>query len=208
MIRCNLNTLLAERGLKIAKVVNDTKVSRPTLTAIAQNSGKGIQFETLNALCSYLNITPCEFFSYLPYDFKASIFDYEDTTHQSGDLIEGRFTLYISAFDKNHALSESWEFQCFSTIGNAIVGTDKNGELDTITFLDFKISTSMESDFEQFVSFFENIETSWRYSIRDHIQSEIYKYFASADFSNNNLEINTNGINQLFEKLEVRISRH
>lgn len=40
MIKCNLNILLAERGLRISKVSNDTKITRPTLTALVNNNEK------------------------------------------------------------------------------------------------------------------------------------------------------------------------
>lgn len=68
MIRCNLAILLAERGYKISNVSRDTGISRTTLTALSQNTGFGIQLETLNTLCMYLNVTPSQFFSVVPFD--------------------------------------------------------------------------------------------------------------------------------------------
>ncbi|MDE3295707.1 helix-turn-helix domain-containing protein [Lacticaseibacillus rhamnosus] len=69
MIRNNLATLLAERSLKITKVASETGISRNTITSTAQNDGKMIQLETINVLCQFLNVTPAQFFDYLPYDF-------------------------------------------------------------------------------------------------------------------------------------------
>lgn len=71
MIICNLSVLLAERGLKIAEVSRDTKISRTTLTALSSRNykAKGIQFDTLNTLCAYLNVQPGSLFSYYPLDF-------------------------------------------------------------------------------------------------------------------------------------------
>lgn len=69
MIICKLNTLLAERNLKITKIAKDTGISRTTLTSLANNYSQGIQFETLNTLCMYLNINPKDFFEYIPFDF-------------------------------------------------------------------------------------------------------------------------------------------
>ena len=57
MIHCNLATLLAQRNLKISKVYQDTGISRTTLTALAYNHAQGIQFETLNTLCTYSRAT-------------------------------------------------------------------------------------------------------------------------------------------------------
>ena len=62
MIVCKLNTILAEKGLRITKVSKDTGISRTTLTALTQNHSQGIQFDTLDTLCTYLNITPSDLF--------------------------------------------------------------------------------------------------------------------------------------------------
>ena len=86
MLKCNLAVLLAERNLKITKVSNDTGISRTTLTSLANNYSQGIQFDTLDTLCSYLRVKPFQFFSFLPYNInvkaelssdKANTFDIE-----------------------------------------------------------------------------------------------------------------------------------
>ena len=68
MVRCNLSVLLAERNLKITKVCKDTGISRTTLTYLSNNYSKGIQYDTLNTLCAYLNVGPGELISYAPVD--------------------------------------------------------------------------------------------------------------------------------------------
>lgn len=70
MVRCNLSILLAERNLKITKVSNDTGISRTTLTYLANNYSKGIQYDTLNTLCTYLHISPSDLISYIPVDIE------------------------------------------------------------------------------------------------------------------------------------------
>lgn len=72
MIKCNLAVLLAERGLKITKVSNDTGISRTTLTSLMNNYSSGIQFDTLNTLCNYLQTTPELFFPYVPFDYSVN----------------------------------------------------------------------------------------------------------------------------------------
>ena len=66
MIRCNLSSLLVERGLKITKVAEDTGLSRTTLTSLANNRSQGIQFDTLNTLCLYLQVSPDQLISFIP----------------------------------------------------------------------------------------------------------------------------------------------
>lgn len=73
MIRNRLSELLSERGLKITKVAKDTGISRNTLTATAQNDSKMIQYETIDTLCSYLRVTPNEFFQFIPYSLSFNV---------------------------------------------------------------------------------------------------------------------------------------
>lgn len=73
MIKCNLAVLLAEKGLKMVDVINRTGIAKATIRALYHNTGKGIQFETLNTLCEFLDITPGEFFSHI--DFEVEILD-------------------------------------------------------------------------------------------------------------------------------------
>ena len=61
---------MAERGLKIADVYEATGISKTTLMAISENTGKGIQYETIDKLCNFFNVSPEKFFVYSPYIFK------------------------------------------------------------------------------------------------------------------------------------------
>lgn len=71
MIKNRLAELLAERNLKISRVANDIpNLSRNTITSTAQNDTKMIQIETINMLCQYLEISPADFFEYIPFDIK------------------------------------------------------------------------------------------------------------------------------------------
>ena len=72
MIYCNLSVLLAERRLKISSVSADTHISRTTLTALCQNAMKGVQTDTINELCMYLNIGVGDLFSFYPFDISVS----------------------------------------------------------------------------------------------------------------------------------------
>lgn len=72
MLVCNLKILMAERNLKITKIAKDTGISRTTLTSLANNYSQGIQFDTLNSLCKYLNVLPNDFFSYSNFEILIS----------------------------------------------------------------------------------------------------------------------------------------
>lgn len=70
-----LAVLMAERGLKIADLYKDTGISKTTLMQVANNTGKGIQYETLEKLLDYFDISPNEFFGY---ESKATITSFEN----------------------------------------------------------------------------------------------------------------------------------
>lgn len=85
MIYCNLAVLLAERRMRISKVSVDTGISRTTLTALCQNVMKGVQTDTVNELCMYLNIGVGELFSFFPFDVSVSSCDY--STNGAAELV-------------------------------------------------------------------------------------------------------------------------
>lgn len=68
MVLCRLKILLAERNLSITDTHKATGISRNTLTALCYNYSKGIQYETMDSLCRYLNVTPSDLFEYTPVD--------------------------------------------------------------------------------------------------------------------------------------------
>ena len=97
MIACNLSVLLAERNLKISQVSKATGISRTTLTSLALNNAKGIQFDTLNSLCTYLEITPDQFIRHTPYEIQIEKIENdpdlsEDNARRSDALIYFRVT--------------------------------------------------------------------------------------------------------------------
>lgn len=75
MIKTNFSVLMAERGLKIADVYEDTGISKTTLMALSENTGKGVQFDTVDKLCIYLGIDISEFFLFVPYSWELEILD-------------------------------------------------------------------------------------------------------------------------------------
>ncbi|HEM3633803.1 TPA: helix-turn-helix transcriptional regulator [Streptococcus suis] len=57
MIKNNLKKILEQNGMSINKLSNETGISRPTLTSLANNESQGIQFDTLEKLLVYLKIS-------------------------------------------------------------------------------------------------------------------------------------------------------
>ena len=84
MIRNRLAELLFERDIKIVRMSKEIGISRNTITNTASNNSEMLQMNTINKICSYLKITPCEFFDYIPLDIEFSFFE-----DQSIDIVAG-----------------------------------------------------------------------------------------------------------------------
>lgn len=73
MLQNNLNKLLGERNVKISAVAEATGLAHTTLFSLIKESTAGIQFETIEKLCSYFQITPSELFDYSPYNLEPTL---------------------------------------------------------------------------------------------------------------------------------------
>lgn len=90
MIRNRLASILADRGIKISRASMELpNLSRNTITNTASNSGKMIQLATIDTLCQYLNITPNEFFEYLPFDL-----EYQTDITRNDAYLVGEFSSF------------------------------------------------------------------------------------------------------------------
>lgn len=99
MLKSNLAVLLAERGLKITRVANDTGISRTTLTGLTQNSSKMVQFETVDTLCQYLRIEPKDFFEYVPFSLSFSMdIDFSSPSSDEQESKKGHFWWSVDGF--------------------------------------------------------------------------------------------------------------
>ena len=68
MIKCKLPLLLAERRLKVADAVRETGISKTTLHKIYNEQSTRIEFETIDKLCAFLEVTVDELFEHIPND--------------------------------------------------------------------------------------------------------------------------------------------
>ena len=66
MINNKLSILLGDKLLKISKIAQETGISRGTLTSLYYRRSKGINFDTLDKLCNYLNCSISEIIEYVP----------------------------------------------------------------------------------------------------------------------------------------------
>ncbi|MBB6690784.1 helix-turn-helix transcriptional regulator [Cohnella xylanilytica] len=111
MIRCNLAILMAERELKMIDITEKTGIAKATIRALYHNQGKGIQFETMDTLCEFLDVSPGELFTRV--EFKVDLLKVEEPE-------ELNFKLYIEF----HVGEESFTGE-FLTTFYVVNGEDK-----------------------------------------------------------------------------------
>ena len=187
MIKNNFNELMAQKKLKITRVSNDTGISRPTLTSLTRGESKGIQYDTLNTLCNYFNITPCEFFDYIPYEFTIKIIDTDneaikDFNYNQNNLNVKEYELFINVLNTKGIIIQTYSLNCFLALSKKFFPAVINGDLTLSNqgeeqYIGAFIIKNDTEDEETFLNFLKNnFTTQWRYSILEFIDNSIYKY--------------------------------
>ncbi|PCF86506.1 helix-turn-helix domain-containing protein [Staphylococcus intermedius] len=149
MIQSRLSVLMAERGLKISDLYEETGISKTTLMAIAENTGKGIQFDTVDKLCNFLGVTPCDFFDYSPY-----IVETKKSNFSEGNL-EG---IEIRIKKQNYEKDFNLDIYVFS--GGSYDIPFKKGEFDY--YIALVLQDSEHYTENEFYDFLSNMSISFR----------------------------------------------
>lgn len=180
MIKNNFNELVAQRKLKITRISNDTGISRPTLNSLTRDDGKGIQYDTLNKLCNYFNVTPSEFFSYIPYDisFNFEVMDEKGEVINQVDKIEytekKRAFLFINVFDNKGIKKHTFEllYYVLTTFNTTIDVNEVGGVFEEVkgnfsnVLLDWEQFENVENEF---IAFLKQLEVQWQTKIIEDI---------------------------------------
>ena len=126
MLKNNLKILMAERNLKATRVSLETGISRSTISSLVNNNSKMIQNETLNTLCTYLKVTPNDFFSFTDWDLIPTV----EVTKIDIDKTS-------SEYQTNGELN--WDININAISGDLFINTKKNLNKMDILELSFKI---------------------------------------------------------------------
>ena len=165
MIQSRLSVLMAERGLKIADLYEETGISKTTLMAIAENTGKGVQFDTVDKLCNFLGVTPCDFFDYSPYIVET----------QKSDFIEGNLKgIEIKIKKQNYEKYFNLDIYVYS--GDSYDIPFKKGEFDYYITLGLQSSDHYTDD--EFYKFLSNMNISFRTDFINKLIKEIKSQLA------------------------------
>lgn len=151
MIQSRLSVLMAERGLKISDLYEETGISKTTLMAIAENTGKGVQYDTVDKLCNFLGVTPCEFFEYSPY-----LVSFRMDKIKSNRNIPIDYTITI----KNQNYEKLFYLYVFIYLGNSYDIPVRKDEFKA--YIDINLESSEHYNDEEFYNFISDLTISFR----------------------------------------------
>lgn len=112
MLQNNLNKLMSERNIKTSDIYRDLGIAKTTILSLSKGATSGIQFETLERLCTYLNISPTDFFEYSPYVLQTNF----DTNILSMATTDLTYTAQITknVYQKNFRLKVTFNIPTLS----------------------------------------------------------------------------------------------
>ncbi|WP_099991096.1 helix-turn-helix domain-containing protein [Staphylococcus pseudintermedius] len=172
MIRNRLAELLFERDIKIVRISKETGISRNTITNTASNNSEMLQMNTINKICRYLDITPCEFFDYIPIDIDVTFYEddkidiVDDWSLDSGD--------YRIKFDVDLLLDIDIEGRKQKIDSKIIV---ENTVITSFPFQDIMLSIQTnDTQMQELISIFNTIPKEFKKLIYKNL-IERYKEF-------------------------------
>ena len=170
MLRTNLAVLLAERHEKITRVAADTGLSRTTLTALAQNTSKMVQFETVDTLCQYLKISPNDFFEYLPFsDGIVAEPSFEFPSSSAEDFRRGDYEWETEMFV--YFIEDGKKTTCqFDCAAQAVEVRPMTSDGDETFNLDVLIKVA-PSDLENFNKFYNQMSPAFKSEYRRKLEN-------------------------------------
>lgn len=99
MIRNRLSELLSERGLKISRVAKEVEIARSSLTSMVQNDSEMIRYDAIDKLCKYLNVSPNDFFEYMPISIEYTFDEEPDVEYSIDYNFDNKLVLDKFVFD-------------------------------------------------------------------------------------------------------------
>lgn len=186
MIKNNLAVLMAERNIKASKISAETGISRSTLNSISNNSSKMIQLETINSLCQYLNITPNDFFDFIPFDvsFQSEISEEPKTSFEVRDPEFYINSFEISGLTFDGYLKQSYirditgkrerTFDITVKQVNRVTANDFSDDQDNVN-INFEVLLGHITDSETFSKQEAEFNSLWNDSINTNFQTSIKK---------------------------------
>ncbi|MFM0587714.1 helix-turn-helix transcriptional regulator [Streptococcus suis] len=174
MLKNNLSILLSERNIKVLRLSNETGIARSTISKIASNKTDKISMEVVNLLCNNLKVTPNDFFSYIPYDFKFNFLELTENDFKSkedfkSNIIEQRYGFDYPIKCYYNVTKYSEKYKSFEFNGSASWTVDLETNEETYLKISLQISDN------EGVQFFNEISIDFQTLITEELKSFLIK---------------------------------
>ncbi|MBC1851150.1 helix-turn-helix domain-containing protein [Listeria seeligeri] len=177
MIKNRFAILLAERGLKISDVYNITGISRSTLTKLSNNDSSGVQFDTLNRICTVLDIGPSDFFDYYPGVLSTTISRtdlYLDNSTEE-DIVT-RIEVDIQTKFKRKILSENFYGSIYGTYRDY---QENNHSPEFVLYFDLSPLETESTALMPIINLYDEIPVSFRRTFLMEIYGKVIEVLTS-----------------------------
>lgn len=180
MLANNLKVLLAERNLRIKDVVEDTSLSRNTVSNIANNPCSNVSNSTLDELCNYLNIEPQDFYTFSPYLIK---------------YLPGDFSLLVTHKKRNYKIRLQLKKISLSDLNEEKSETLKDIFKNDVKEIEnrfsiFKLRVLKNENFD-FIDMYNNVSFVFQNEIRHNITDLCVDYLTDFYTAHEELPENT-----------------
>lgn len=159
MVISLLSKLLDEHNLSVLKLSKSINISRPTLTALINNTSKGIQFDTLDKLCRFFNV---------PINKILLLFDVTDCSVSVPDLTSDVLPVDKHVYSAIIKISD-YELSALCTISSN--GNDITVEVEPRTRF-------ISEDTEYLLNVLNTVGI--KQQLIEHLENEFYKYIENS----------------------------
>ena len=116
MIVSKLSQILRRKKLKLIDVIRATGITRPTLTSLYYGKGTGINFDTMDKLCRFLNVTPGELLVW-----RGKTPSVQNLENKYKVILHYKMVVDTTAHNEDNALEKA-----FDAIDDALDGCDED----------------------------------------------------------------------------------
>ena len=172
MVICGLAVLLAERGVSISKLSSITGISRTTLTALANHSNQGLQFETLNKICLALNVFPSDVLVFCDVDISLEDFSVTKPAFVRDDVDEdGTFSEHEEAeITLSLGVRERSDVYTVSFWGTILIS---HSDKDVLALCTMEYADTADQSTSRFDKMMKNLPALVRYAWQDGLERNL-----------------------------------
>ncbi|BFT97314.1 MAG: helix-turn-helix transcriptional regulator [Staphylococcus epidermidis] len=210
MIRNRLAEIMFERDIKVVRLSKETGISRNTITNTASNNSEMLQLNTINKICKFLNITPCDFFEYIPVDIELTFLEDEKIElveiYSKEYLLQPKFNCDLLIDIKERENSYSFDTQIKIDTSNVLSNFPTPDFMEDDyqeKHIDIEIVFYSVEDKENFVEQFNKIPKQFKKMIYNDLIDQYRKFLLSYFKPNDNPFIISN--HQLVKDMHINL---